>query len=878
MDNSSITKNNTFTLLPSAGGNTRVGEIDSTTLGELTSSNNTFSIEEQKHFRIIWDDESLNDNFHNIDYKFPTPNEYNLTIGGYYSMLGDHKKVMDLIATFNPSILDEFENYFLNFASERINLNVSNKQFETTVYNNFQDLLKDMVTIDKDPKTDVSNISNQIIKLKIKQSEKLKNITTSILSNDNLIKITIGNPKELDPYVLSGFIGKDKNNTLSYKKYDSTPSLAVPNKKLLDLYIGPHPDQVDPLINLYQNFFIDNDVEITEDNVLMFRSIVYIYEGFKKLGLSISFKNYLSENIFTLPFAANSRFNTFIEHLIPKFREFEYQKDQAKIDFFDGYNNKGLKVELYNLFKSMNDKWIAGNSIGQRSLLEEFLFLDKANKDIGNDYYFDISRLKMLGDPKNSKISLFSAISTFLTGTGFDLRALPAYVNFYGTNFSNSPKIIPSKKIAKNLFGTFLEVDTQESSPKIVIQYVGKNSTRPDMDKNGKYKFTDDSFNIGNTNNNPVMITLPKVFKTGDLSKTNKVVAFEVSFGDQNQSIFKGVTLDQASIKNTSESFYVLENLARSESGSGAHNVDIGLYDYYRQAAYTCDVTCMGNVMIQPTMYFYLKNIPMFKGTYWITEVTHSIKNGSITTSFKGSRVPYTALPDLKDSFMSSYKTLFDKLQQKAVNRIKGAGKVTETTRTVTNTDGGNYTFDTTDKNVEGEKFTSEASITNAGIPFNGYMDSRYISQVTYGQEGTWLRAQAVTMGEKNYKIQPDVKMSIVSLSKTTQKSPLTWEKTYSFTKDYYFYSTNFNFSTDKVKVDDLIKMKTTFFNPKNKNVNKITINTEFKVNEDVDSPIKFSGAIDKMRVAEPFGIALSEKLMTDLRLADGDIVYFNVG
>jgi hypothetical protein len=230
----------------------------------------------------------------------------------------------------------------------------------------------------------------------------------------------------------------------------------------------------------------------------------------------------------------------------------------------------------------------------------------------------------------------------------------------------------------------------------------------------------------------------------------------------------------------------------------------------------------MGNVMIQPTMYFYLKNIPMFKGTYWITEVTHSIKNGSITTSFKGSRVPYTALPDLKDSFMSSYKTLFDKLQQKAVNRIKGAGKVTETTRTVTNTDGGNYTFDTTDKNVEGEKFTSVASITNAGIPFNGYMDSRYISQVTYGQEGTWLRAQAVTMGEKNYKIQPDVKMSIVSLSKTTQKSPLTWEKTYSFTKNYYFYSTNFNFSTDKIKVDDLIKMKTTFFNPKNKNVNNV--------------------------------------------------------
>ena len=77
-----------------------------------------------------------------------------------------------------------------------------------------------------------------------------------------------------------------------------------------------------------------------------------------------------------------------------------------------------------------------------------------------------------------------------------------------------------------------------------------------------------------------------------------------------------------------------------------------------------------------------------------------------------------------------------DKLQQKAVNRIKGAGKVTETTRTVTNTDGSNYTFDTTDKKVDNEVFTSEASITSAGIPFNGYKDSRYISKVITLEDG----------------------------------------------------------------------------------------------------------------------------------------------
>ena len=79
----------------------------------------------------------------------------------------------------------------------------------------------------------------------------------------------------------------------------------------------------------------------------------------------------------------------------------------------------------------------------------------------------------------------------------------------------------------------------------------------------------------------------------------------------------------------------------------------------------------MGNVMIQPTMYFYLKNIPMFKGSYWITEVSHSIKSNTITTTFSGARIPYTSLPDPKDSFISSYRVLFDRMASKAQSILK---------------------------------------------------------------------------------------------------------------------------------------------------------------------------------------------------------------
>ena len=873
-DNKVNSSKSTFTLLPSSGGNLYAGKKQSSKNSkEIEPSNNLGEVEEQNNFRIVWDDDIIETNFSGKT--FSSPIEYSKTISGTYgtSNINDnYKKVMDLMATFSPTILDEFEKYFILFASERVNLSISDKPFTGVVYDKFQDLLKEIVTVPQDSQNDSDNKTTQILNLKTRQNNKLQNITNSILSSNNLLKITIGNPKEFDPHSLIGFIGKDTNNTFSVKPYNS----ATFDKDMMILYLGPEPE-----VDCYKNFFIDNNVEFNEENVQIFRPLIYIYAGYKKLNLTTNFKDYLDQSIFSSSVGANVRLSRFLQELTSQFRKFYIEEDQTKIEFFDGYNNKPLKVEIYNFFKSLNDKWIAGNSIGQRSLLEEFLFLDRANKDIGNDYFFDLTRLTNLGDPKNAKQSLYGAISLLLQGTGFDMRALPAYVNFYGTNFSNTPKLIPSKKIAQNLFGTFLEVDYQEASPKIVIQYVGKNSTRPDMENNNKFKFTDDSFNIGNVNNNPVMITLPKVFKTGDLSKTNKVVAFEVSFGDQNQSIFKGVQLDQASIKNTSESFYVLENLARSESGSASHNVDIGLYDYYRQASYTCDVTCMGNVMIQPTMYFYLKNIPMFKGTYWITEVSHVIKNGNITTTFKGSRIPYTALPDLKDSFMSSYRTLFDKLQKKAINRLNNGDKVTETSRTVRTSTGEVYTYDPGDskKSVTGEEFTTDAGYTVAGIPFNGYSGFRYISQVTYNGNGNsskkWLRAQAVIMGEKNYSMTDSIVMSVVSKNNQIVTNPsFTWGEAFKFSDKYQFFATKFLF--DKIPATTVTTMDTTFFNPTNNK--SITVKSDYKLDTRTTTPIEFSGPIDIIRDAEPYGIALSIKLMKDLGLQDGDIVYFNVG
>ena len=86
----------------------------------------------------------------------------------------------------------------------------------------------------------------------------------------------------------------------------------------------------------------------------------------------------------------------------------------------------------------------------------------------------------------------------------------------------------------------------------------------------------------------------------------------------------------------------------------------------------------MGCVMIQPTMYFYLKNVPIFKGTYLITDVSHDVKGNKITTRFKGARIPKEALPTFEDSFTSSYKALFDKITMNALNKFKAYCKLKE--------------------------------------------------------------------------------------------------------------------------------------------------------------------------------------------------------
>jgi len=253
----------------------------------------------------------------------------------------------------------------------------------------------------------------------------------------------------------------------------------------------------------------------------------------------------------------------------------------------------------------------------------------------------------------------------------------------------------------------------------------------------------------------------------------------------------------------------------------------------------------------------------MFKGSYWITEVSHSIKSNVITTTFAGARIPYTSLPDPKDSFISSYRVLFDKMASKARAVLKQNATTTPSTEDVIIYEGSSYSTDRAGKTVQGEvitKSTPTVGVTEFGIPYNGYKNQKDVQKVD--NNGTWLRAVVVKMGGEKYPIDPDTTMGIADGIKWSKISGT----------NYKFYNTTFlsNIaSSEKIRT-----AKTEFKNPKNGKT--LMLNPSYQLAETLGT-IVANGPVGNGPNISGYGMGMSPSLMSELGLYDGDVVYFKL-
>jgi hypothetical protein len=179
------------------------------------------------------------------------------------------------------------------------------------------------------------------------------------------------------------------------------------------------------------DFFVDMDVEFTAQNVERMDKIIQIYanEKFKNSSLTpTEFNNTINNYLLELNKYQSNIQNHLFQYLnknLPNITE--VQENRRNV-----LDSDVAKVELYETFKVLNDKWIAGGDFQTRTLFEDFLFLDRANRNIGDSIVVDIRALTGRLSPTNDKNSIYSMIGFLLQQNNFIFMALPAYVNFYG--------------------------------------------------------------------------------------------------------------------------------------------------------------------------------------------------------------------------------------------------------------------------------------------------------------------------------------------------------------------------------------------------------------------------------------------------------------
>jgi hypothetical protein len=580
-----------------------------------------------------------------------------------------------MFSVFEKDVLDLFEVEFLNFSKSKYDYTMSSISSDNSdtakPFYNFQLL---MIELMKVPKITGSTGEDYVRNAQSAQLTSITNLLTRFINTDVAFKN--GNPSNYDKKLFYTFSNYDITDPYTWEKYSLTTPNAVPvsggsttlssSKSLypnewraLETYIGF--SEIPQLAygdngSYITDFFVDLNISFTVDNIINFSPIVKIYatqklkestmNKTKFIGLmdeylkdSLDFKNKIFNNLIIK-----------LQQALPNVNN----TPQSTIDSV--LEGPQTKVELWESFKAINDKWISGNDFKTKTLFEDVLLLDRASRNIGDKILVDVFKLKNRLININPKATMLSFVQSILVENNFVVMNLPSYVNFYNVQDAvknPKPKVEGTLEFANTLFGTFMNVDYRESSAKMVCFFGGKPSEQLDLKNNVDFRYRNDAFDLRRASDNPLVEDLTN---KNDWDKSNKVVGFNVDIGPQNQSMFYGFTVSQDAGQATAESLEVLNQMANQGGNRGGSTQSNSLYNLYKNRSYSCTVSMMGNAMIQPTMYFNLRYVPMFSGPYMITSVNHSISPGSFETIIDGIRQPTASLPKI-DNYLQTLKT-----------------------------------------------------------------------------------------------------------------------------------------------------------------------------------------------------------------------------
>jgi hypothetical protein len=579
--------------------------------------------------------------------------------------------IQTLFACFDKKTLDKFESAFLAFCKPNptyTDLNTIEKETtlykqESAEYKQLSYVLKKMFTLTDDELKITNQQNNDGKEIAQKQVYKFTKYLEGFLNFDVILKLANAGGydrkvfdsfvndkpfKPVDPIIFSPYVkgilpGLNQGTTL----LNSQASFSA-EWKTLKTHVGfstlPGVEYTDTGSTI-TDFFIDMNVGFTEDNIKNLAQLIKIFakekhskvsngEPFSDVVFRQSLKDFLLEREGILS-SMVTEVSSYLNKNLPNITI--TNKNTKSV-----LEGNVTKLSMYNTFQAFNDKWIAGSDLTSRTIFEDFLFHDTANHDIGDQLQVDIIAVKDILKTKDPATDILLIIGDILKVCGDMLFfSMPAYINFYGLN---SPTKTPTPldiDIPNSLFGTWTNVNYLDSRPKFICVYVGKQSERPQAKENEFVLYADDSFDLRNPTTCPLRIATDKQ----NPSVSNKIVGFNVDFGIRNQNMFSSINVSMNDKKPTNATFLVNDQMANGVNGDKLAQQTTSLYSLYKSMSYACTVTSMGNVMIQPLMYFNLRHVPLFYGPYYIHKVKHTISSDKFETEFEGSRMPKYALP-----------------------------------------------------------------------------------------------------------------------------------------------------------------------------------------------------------------------------------------
>jgi len=298
-----------------------------------------------------------------------------------------------------------------------------------------------------------------------------------------------------------------------------------------------------------------------------------------------------------------------------------------------------MKMELYRYLKQVHDKWIPATSFEDWQF--DKFFQDTKDDSSGHCVYFIDSYYNKIGQKvliSPSEISRL--IGVWLNNSDAHTSMLKMLGDMLATSRCMFLCIQNFFDMTRGMKDTFTPLAYNamqgiKKHPDFVVVYPYEPSKNLNIEKSD---YEDDSFMLNDVFYTPIAVTS----RGKDENAFYSLPAFGVSYGRQYQSYFKKVDVGMAGAVQTQQAIFMKHQLLdayRSADTKGRVTTAQNLFDIYTTQSYTCTVTMMGCAWIQPLMYFVLLNVPMFRGSYMIMKVSHSIVPGDMTTTFVGCRM-----------------------------------------------------------------------------------------------------------------------------------------------------------------------------------------------------------------------------------------------